>query len=72
MVETTVQRLSGKCGPYQLWKQLPKKMMYQTFRIILAYLEESGKIFVDDTKKIHWTYDPKGIKKVLSRGVKLR
>ncbi len=72
MVERTIQKYSQELGKYQLWKKLPKKMMYQTFQTILDYLENSGKILIDKDGKVVWTYDPEGIKKILSEGVKLR
>ncbi|MBI2672238.1 hypothetical protein HYX16_04860 [Candidatus Woesearchaeota archaeon] len=72
MVEKTIRKYSQECGKYQLWKKLPKKMMYQTFLVILDYLQESGKIMIDKDGCIIWTYDPEGIKKILSKGVKLR
>lgn len=72
MVEDTIQKHSQECGKYQLWKKLPKKMMYQTFQVILDYLEQSGKIIIDKDGVIIWTHDPDGIKKILSQGVKLR
>jgi len=48
----------------ELWKALPKKVMYQTFCMIIDYIEESGKII--------WIWNPKMIKKIRSSGVKLR
>jgi len=72
MVEKTIKKYSQECGKYQLWKKLPKKMMYQTFQVIIDYLEESNKILIDKDGCIIWTYDPKGIKKILSKGLKLR
>lgn len=72
MVEKAIQKYSQECGKYQLWKKLPKKMMYQTFQVILAYLEESGKILIDLQGCLIWTYDPEGIKKLISKRVKLR
>lgn len=72
MVEKTIQKHSQECGKYQLWKKLPKKMMYQTFTLILEYLKESGKIHIDKDGIILWTFDPEGIKKILSKGVQLR
>ncbi len=72
MVEKTIQKNSQECGKYQLWKKLPKKMMYQTYQIILDYLEGSGKVMIDDEGCIIWTYDPEGIKKLISKGLKLR
>ena len=72
MVEKTVEKYSQECGKYQLWKKLPKKMMYQTFQVILDYLQNSGKIWIDKEGCVIWTYDPEGIKKLISTGVKLR
>ena len=71
-VEKTIYKYSQEYGKYQLWKKLPKKMMYQTFLVILDYLEKSGKIMIDKDGIVIWTYDPEGIKKILSTGVKLR
>ena len=72
MVERTIQKYSQECGKYQLWNKLPKKMMYQTFLTILDYLEQSGKIMIDKDGCVIWIYNPKLIKRVLSKGVKLR
>lgn len=71
MVEKTIQKYSQECGKYQIWKKLPKKMMYQTFIVILNYLQEAGKILIDKDDCIIWTYDPEGIKKLLAKRVKL-
>ena len=65
MVEKTIQKYSQEYGKYQLWKKLPKKMMYQTFQVILNYLEESGKIMIDKDGCIIWTWNPKRIKRLM-------
>jgi hypothetical protein len=65
MVEKAAQKYSQECGKYQLWKKLPKKMMYQTFQTILNYLEESGKILVDKDGCIIWVYNPEMIKRLI-------
>ena len=72
MVEETIQKYSQECGKYQLWKRLPKKMMYQTYLIILDYLVASNKIFIDKDGCIIWTWNPKRIREILSSGVKIR
>ena len=69
MVEETIQKHSQECGKYQLWKKLPKKMMYQTFQIILDYLEQSGKIIIDKEGCIIWTFNPERIKKLMRRNL---
>jgi hypothetical protein len=69
MVEKTIYKYSQQYGKYQLWKKLPKKMMYQTYLVILDYLATSGKIFIDKDGCIMWTYDPRGIKRIISEGL---
>ena len=66
MVEKSIQKHSQECGKYQLWRKLPKKMMYQTFQVILDYLEQSGKIMIDKDGCVIWTYNPQRIKKLIS------
>ncbi|HLC85160.1 MAG TPA: hypothetical protein VJH22_05195 [Candidatus Nanoarchaeia archaeon] len=72
MVEGTIQKHSQEYGKYQLWKKLPRKVMYQTYLVILSYLQESGKIMIDKDGCILWTHDSEGIKRLLQKGVKLR
>ena len=72
MVEKTIRKYSQEYGKYQLWKKLPKKMMYQTFQIILHYLEESNKVLIDTDGCVMWIFDPESIQKVLASGVKAR
>lgn len=70
MVEEAVRERSGELGKYQLWKQLPKKMMYQVFKVILDYLEHSGKIMITDKGILVWTWDPEGIRRLKKSGVR--
>lgn len=72
MVEETIQKYSQECGKYQLWKRLPKKMMYQTFQVIIDYLEHSGKIMIDKEGCIIWTFNPKRIKRIIKEGLVVR
>ena len=53
MVEKTI--LDSKDYPTRmvLWKNLPRKVQYQTFKRILDYLEASGKITFSDNKIIY-------------------
>ena len=71
MVEETIQKMDYP-KKTELWKALPKKVMYQTFCMIIDYLEESGKILIDDDGRIVWTWNPEMIEKIKSSGVKLR
>ena len=58
MVEDFIKEHDGEFRRKELWQKLPKKMMYQTFQVVLAYLAESNKISVDAKGKIGWIYYP--------------
>jgi 2-C-methyl-D-erythritol 4-phosphate cytidylyltransferase len=59
MVEDTLKSAGEYPSKRQLWMQLPRKTMYQTFNLILDYLEDSGKILIDKDGAILWTHNPK-------------
>lgn len=52
MVKKTIRNYSGKYSKYQLWRMLPKKMMYQTYGTILEHLSESNEIAIRNDRKI--------------------
>lgn len=58
-VEEFIKEHDGEFRKKQLWESLPKKIMYQTFSIIIDYLLLSGKISVDSEGKIGWIFYPK-------------
>lgn len=66
MVERLIYDTSGEFTKKGLWERLPKKMMYQTFSVIIDYLLYSNKIAVDREGKICWTYNPKAVRKYLA------
>lgn len=59
MVEEFIKSNSGEFKIYQLWKNLPKKMMYQTYHLIISYLLSINKIAIDSQEKIGYIWDPK-------------
>ena len=54
LVEEFVRENSGKFKKKQLWEALPKKIMYQTYSLIVDYLIYSDKISVDGEGKFVW------------------
>ncbi|MFH1821230.1 MAG: hypothetical protein ABH852_02145 [Methanobacteriota archaeon] len=62
MVESFIQKHDGEFKKKQLWGKLPRKMMYQTFCVVIDYLLYSGKISVDDDGKIGWIFYPEKVK----------
>lgn len=71
MVEKKIQQMDYP-KKTELWKALPKKVMYQTFCMIIDYLEQSAKIMIDEQGCIIWTFNSEMIKKLRSSKVKLR
>jgi len=72
MVEKFIRDHSGEHKKKSLWQHLPKKMMYQTFSLIIEYLLYSGRIAIDREGTIGWIWDPAGVKRFLKKGVKWR
>ena len=72
MVEKFIKEHSDEFKKRKLWENLPKKMMYQTYCVIIDYLLNSNKIIIDDEGYIIWTYDPEEIKRLLSEGLVVR
>lgn len=67
MVERYIRDHDGEFKKKQLWEHLPKKMMYQTFCVIIEYLLYSNKISIDAEGKIGWIYYPEETRELLKR-----
>ncbi len=52
MVENTIKKSKNNLSKTELWKKLPKKMMYQTFSTVLDHLIETKKIIISEEGKI--------------------
>ena len=72
MVEETIKKLNYYTTKTELWKALPKKVMYQTFSMIVDYLINLNKIVIDRDNRIVWVWDPEGIKKIIKKGLVLK
>ncbi len=69
MVEKAIQDSEDYPTRMQLWKSLPKKMQYQTFKLILDYLEKSNKIMFEDNKIIWIFANSKKLNKLIQEAV---
>ena len=68
MVEKAIQKYDGEFTKHQLWRKLPKQMMYQTFCLVLDYLMQSYKIFIDADGIVGTVQNsPELVKKYLAR-----
>jgi len=64
MVEEAIKDAKEYPSKRQLKLALPKEIMYQTFNLILKYLEDSGKIVIKDGRII-WIWNPELVKKYM-------
>ena len=70
MVEDTIKKLDYYPTKNQLWRALPKSMMWQTFNVILDYLVKSNKIIIDKEGKVVWIFaDNPKIKELLAKSI---
>ena len=72
MVENTIKKLKYYPTKTELWRALPKKVMYQTFSMIIDYLVSLNKIIIDKDGQIVWIWNPELIKKIIQKGLILK
>lgn len=71
MVEKAIRDAEKYPTRMELWRSLPKKIQYQTFKRVLDYLESSNKIMFNK-REIVWIFpDNPKLKKLLETSVKL-
>lgn len=58
MVEKFIKDNSGEYKKTDLFKNLPKKVMWQTFQVIMEYLEENLRIAYDNQGYIVYIWNP--------------
>ena len=69
MVEKVILEIENYPTRMELWKSLPKKMQYQTFKLILDYLERSNKIMFDNGKIIWIFPNNKKLNELIQRAI---
>ena len=67
MVEKFIEDNSGEYKKTELWKNLPKKVMWQTFQVIVDYLESINKIVYDREGYIVYIWNPEFYNKIKER-----
>ena len=65
MVEEFIEKNSGEYTQMEIFKKLPKKMMWQTFKLILNYLQNINKIILNKDGTIAWIWNPNLMEKYL-------
>jgi len=71
MIETAIIEMREDLTKTQLWKSLPKKMQYQTFKRAMDYLEASNKIVYNDGVIVYTGVNSEKLKALRDSAVKL-
>ena len=71
MVEKAILEAKEYPTRMHLWRSLPKKMQYQTFKRILEYLEASGKIEFNTTQIIYTGVNNPKLEKLIKSSVRI-
>ena len=72
MVERTILRAKDYPTKTTLWRNLPRKVQYQTFMRVIDYLISSNKIVMNENH-IVWVFpDNPKLKRLLKTSVKVR
>jgi hypothetical protein len=66
MIEDAIRDAKEYPSKRQLWLSLKRKVMYQTFLVVIDYLEHCQKI-VMNRGKIIWIWNPELVKKYMSK-----
>ena len=67
MVEKFIKENSGEYTKTQLFQNLPKKVMWGTFNVILNYLYDNNRICADKHGVIVYIWNPELAKRFLNR-----
>jgi len=67
MVERYIEQNSGELNRTELWKTLPKQVMWQTYLVVIEYLQSINKIAVDKSGKIAYIWNPELAKRLRDR-----
>ena len=71
MVEETIEKYNGEFNRTELWKKFPKKVMWQTYLVILDYLQSINKIAIGNNGKIAYIWSPETAK-IFSKRKRIR
>ena len=70
MIEDAIKKARDYPSRTNLWKKLPKKVMYQTYKIVIEYLIKSRKVILTKDDKLVWIFaDSPKARKLLEESV---
>lgn len=67
MVEKFIDENSGEYTKTQIFQKLPKKVMWQTFQVIMEYLASINKIVYDREGYVVYIWNPEFFEKIKNR-----
>ena len=67
MVEKFIDKHSGEYKKTELFKNLPRKVMWQTYQVIMEYLESIKKIAYDKEGYIIYIWNPTFFERIKNR-----
>ncbi len=67
MIERTIEEYSGEFNRTELWKKLPRKVMWQTFLVTLDYLQSINKIAISKEGVIVYIWSPEAARRFCKR-----
>lgn len=67
MVEKFIEENSGEYKKTELFNKLPKKVMWQTFQVIMEYLERSYRIIIEKDGRVVYIWNPEFYEKIKNR-----
>ncbi len=72
MIEDAIRDAKEYPTKAELLRHLPKKVMYQTFNLVLEYLQRSNKIIVTKDGRIVWVFaDDEKLRKLLAESSRI-
>jgi hypothetical protein len=73
MIEKAIKEADIPPKRTELWKSLPRRPMYQTFKKTIAYLDASGKIMIDRNDRVVWVAaDSPKLQTLFDKAVRVR
>ena len=67
MIEKTIEKYSAEFNRTEIWKKLPKKVMWQTYLVVLDYLQVINKIAISKDEILVYIWSPELAKKFSKR-----
>ena len=67
MIEKFIDDNSGAYKKTELFNKLPKKVMWQTFQVVMEYLENSLRIAYDREGYVVYIWNPEFVKRFKNR-----